>query len=64
LDKCKDIGNLIVEDEQNVNAKANYGDATLKKLGTQLTLEFGKGFDNDLKRGADDNSGYRYTFVQ
>ena len=39
------IGKLIIEDEQNGKAKANYGEATLKTLATQLTLEFGKGFD-------------------
>lgn len=39
------IGKLIIEDEQQGKAKANYGEATLKTLATQLTLEFGKGFD-------------------
>ena len=39
------IGKIIVEDEQNGKAKAEYGKATLKNLATQLTLEFGKGFD-------------------
>jgi len=39
------IGQLIVEDEQQGKAKAIYGVATLKTLATQLTLEFGKGFD-------------------
>lgn len=39
------IGRLIVEDEQNGDSKAQYGKATLKNLATQLTLEFGKGFD-------------------
>lgn len=39
------IGKLIIEDEQKGNAKAKYGKATLKNLATQLTLEFGKGFD-------------------
>ncbi len=34
------IGKLIIEEEQQGNAKA-----TLKKLANQLTLEFGKGFD-------------------
>ena len=37
------IGKLIIEDEQQGKAKANYGEATLKTLATQLTLEFGKG---------------------
>lgn len=39
------IGKIIVEDEQQGNARAEYGKATLKNLATQLTLEFGKGFD-------------------
>jgi hypothetical protein len=39
------IGKLIVEDEQQGKAKATYGEATLKTLAAQLTLEFGKGFD-------------------
>jgi len=39
------IGKIIVEDEQQGNTKATYGDATLKTLATQLTIEFGKGFD-------------------
>ncbi len=39
------IGKLIVEDEQNGNEKAEYGKATLKNMATELTLEFGKGFD-------------------
>jgi predicted nuclease of restriction endonuclease-like (RecB) superfamily len=39
------IGKLIVEDEQQGNAKAQYGKATLKGLSNALTLEFGKGYD-------------------
>lgn len=39
------IGQLIVEDEQQGNSKAVYGKATLKNLANELTLEFGKGFD-------------------
>lgn len=39
------IGRIIIEDEQQGNSKAIYGNATLKNLATQLTLEFGKGFD-------------------
>jgi predicted nuclease of restriction endonuclease-like (RecB) superfamily len=39
------IGKLIVEEEQNGNARAVYGKATIKNLSKQLTLEFGKGFD-------------------
>ena len=40
-----EIGRLIVEDEQQRKSKAAYGKAVLKNLGHQLTLEFGKGFD-------------------
>ena len=39
------MGQLIVEDEQNGNSKAVYGKSTLKNLSKALTLEFGKGFD-------------------
>lgn len=39
------IGKLIVEDEQQGKHRADYGKATLKVLSKQLTLEFGKGFD-------------------
>jgi predicted nuclease of restriction endonuclease-like (RecB) superfamily len=39
------IGQLIVMDEQQGNAKAIYGQKVLKQLAIQLTLEFGKGFD-------------------
>jgi predicted nuclease of restriction endonuclease-like (RecB) superfamily len=39
------IGKIIVEDEQDGQSKAQYGKAILKNLATQLTSEFGKGFD-------------------
>lgn len=39
------IGKLIIEDEQQGKSKATYGEATLKTLASQLTFEFGKGFD-------------------
>lgn len=39
------IGRLIVEDEQQGAARAEYGKNVLKNLAQQLTLEFGKGFD-------------------
>ncbi len=39
------IGQLIVEEEQGGKQKAVYGKAVLKQLSVQLTLEFGKGFD-------------------
>lgn len=40
-----EIGRLIVQDEQQGKIKAAYGKAVLKNLSKQLTLEFGKGFD-------------------
>lgn len=39
------IGKIIVEDQQHGYLKATYGKAVLKNLAQQLTLEFGKGFD-------------------
>lgn len=39
------IGKVIVENEQNGSSKAEYGKATLKNLAKELTVEFGKGFD-------------------
>jgi predicted nuclease of restriction endonuclease-like (RecB) superfamily len=45
-----EIGRLIVEDEQNGNTKAIYGKAVLKNISSQLTLEFGKGFDESNLR--------------
>jgi predicted nuclease of restriction endonuclease-like (RecB) superfamily len=45
-----EIGQLIVEDEQQGNAKATYGKATLKSLSKSLTLEFGSGFDDSNLR--------------
>ncbi len=39
------IGRLIVEDEQQGQSKAAYGKAVLKNISQQLTIEFGKGFD-------------------
>lgn len=39
------IGQAIVEDEQGGNEKAAYGKRVLKNLALQLTLEFGKGYD-------------------
>lgn len=45
LESYWQIGKIIVEDQQQGQAKAVYGKATLKNLANQLTLEFGKGFD-------------------
>jgi len=39
------IGRIIIEDELQGKIRAEYGKSTLKNLGFQLTLEFGKGFD-------------------
>ncbi|WP_052607280.1 DUF1016 N-terminal domain-containing protein [Lentisphaera araneosa] len=39
------IGQLIVEDEQGGEARAEYGKAVLKDLAKDLTTRFGKGFD-------------------
>jgi hypothetical protein len=44
------IGQLIVEDEQQGKSKAVYGKAVLKQLSQQLTLAFGKGFDESNLR--------------
>jgi predicted nuclease of restriction endonuclease-like (RecB) superfamily len=40
-----EVGQLIVEDEQEGKTKAIYGKATLKNLSKSLTIEFGAGFD-------------------
>lgn len=45
-----EVGQLIVEDEQNGKSKAIYGNATLKNLSKSLTLEFGIGFDDSNLR--------------
>lgn len=44
------IGKLIIEDEQEGKIRADYGKSTLKNLANQLTLEFGKGFDDSNLR--------------
>lgn len=38
------LGRLIVENKQSGNAKAKYGESTLKIMSDKLTKEFGKGF--------------------
>ena len=45
-----EVGQLIVEDEQNGKTKAVYGNATLKNLSKSLILEFGTGFDDSNLR--------------
>lgn len=47
---CWQIGQLIVEDEQQGKERAEYGKYTLKNLSQKLTLEFGKGFDESNLR--------------
>lgn len=44
------IGNLIVEDEQQGKERAEYGKQTLKNLSKKLSLEFGKGFEESNLR--------------
>jgi len=50
LDTYWQIGYQIVENEQDGNARADYGKGILKNLATQLTVEFGKGFDDSNLR--------------
>lgn len=38
------IGRLIVEDKQNGNEKASYGEGLIKELSLKLSEEYGKGF--------------------
>lgn len=40
-----EIGQLIIEDEQNGELRAKYGKSVLKNLAAHLSLEFGKGFN-------------------
>ncbi|WP_378106154.1 YhcG family protein [Chryseobacterium sp. sg2396] len=40
-----EIGKLIIEDEQNGELRAKYGKSVLKNLAAQISLEFGKGFN-------------------
>lgn len=39
-----EIGHTIIENEQNGNQRAEYGQHTLKELSTKLSRQFGKGF--------------------
>lgn len=50
LESYWQIGKLIVEDELQGKSRADYGKGTLRKLSKQLTLEFGKGFDDSNLR--------------
>lgn len=40
-----EIGKLIIQDEQDGELRAKYGKSVLKNLAAQLSLEFGKGFN-------------------
>lgn len=40
-----EIGQLIIEDEQNGELRAKYGKSVLKNLANHLSMEFGKGFN-------------------
>lgn len=44
------VGQIIVEDEQNGNERAEYGKTVLEELSKKLTAEFGKGFDESNLR--------------
>lgn len=39
------IGKLIIEEEQNGNKRANYGEKLIDSISLELTKEFNKGFD-------------------
>ena len=45
-----EIGRLIVDEEQNGQSRAVYGESTLKNLSKYLTEELGKGFDESNLR--------------
>ncbi len=44
LDVYWNIGRIIVEYEQTISDRADYGKQTLRELSKALTREFGKGF--------------------
>lgn len=46
----RSIGQLIVEDVQNCNERAEYGKVVLEGLSNKLTAEFGKDFDESNLR--------------
>lgn len=50
LESYWQIGRLIVEDEQAGEQRAAYGKGTLKNLSVQLTLVYGKGYDESNLR--------------
>jgi hypothetical protein len=50
LESYWEIERIIIEDEQRGAERASYGMETLKRLSGQLTLEFGRGFDESNLR--------------
>ena len=44
------IGRMIVEEEQQGKARAEYGSALIQSLSLRLTMEFGKGFSEQSLR--------------
>jgi len=51
VDAYWEIGKRIVEEEQKGEKRAGYGKEILKTLSTELSTEFGKGFDErELRR--------------
>ena len=51
VDAYWNIGKCIVEEEQHGNKRAAYGEGILKELSKELSMEFGKGFDErELRR--------------
>jgi predicted nuclease of restriction endonuclease-like (RecB) superfamily len=50
LNMYREIGQLIIVDEQKGKHRAAYGKAVLKDLSKKLTLEFGKGFEESNLR--------------
>ncbi len=51
VDAYWNIGRMIVEEQQQGRERAAYGAALIKNLSTQLSKEFGKGFDErELRR--------------
>lgn len=50
LESYWEIGRIIVADEQDGAIRATYGEETLKRLSGQLTMEFGRGFDESNLR--------------
>lgn len=61
------IGQLIVEDEQNGNERAEYGKAVLEGLSKKLTAEFGKGFkllDSFVSQRHSENGDFQMIILE